>query len=138
MTVVELMEELASLADEETATLAAAGGLERLGPIAAAKQRQLEALEVRLAEKQRAHPGWAAELDSEAFQRLQQASAVLQEASERNRAALSRQLQLTDDLVGAVARELQRRTGGRNRTYAEAGRLREQTQPAPVSINTNL
>lgn len=138
MSIAELMRSLADLADEETALFAKGGRTESLKPIAAAKQRLLDALEAQLAEKQRLAPDWVYQLEERERDMLSAAARDLAEAAERNRAALSRQLQLTDDLLNAVAAELQRRSGRHNRVYAQAGTIRDQPLATPLSINTKL
>ena len=141
MNIQELVSSLAQLVDEETSLLGKPGlpGLPgKHGPLVAAKQRLLEALELQLAEKQRTEPHWQRDMDDEERQLLAAAAAALMKASARNRSALERQLQLSDDLISAVSAELQRRRGVHNLTYAQAGNLREPIQPSPVSINSRL
>ncbi len=135
----DAMLSLTALMEEESEKLALNPYLPELPEIAAAKLRlagQIEAAFARL--KREAPEDWAAELDPEARERLAEASRCLRDASRVNAQILARQIELSVDMMAAIAAEAQRVTGSRSSTYGACGGLSGMDAPAPISINARL
>lgn len=133
----DAIESLISLMREETAMLLSAGPRPDIEVLASAKVRLTATLEGQLAALDREEPGWretVAETDAE----LAAAIAELQEVSTENATVLRRQIDLSRELMDAIAAEAKRLVGTRSQTYGATGGLFRQDVSTPISVNTNL
>ncbi|HEY0043603.1 MAG TPA: flagellar biosynthesis protein FlgN [Allosphingosinicella sp.] len=136
--IIDLVQSLATLMREETGMLqtpARFGGLEE---IAGAKTRLVAALDARTAELSRSDPQWMDALDPETKQQLLAALAELRDASEPNREALARQIELSVDMLAAVTAEAKRITGARHSVYGARGGLSRLEIATPISLNSQF
>jgi flagellar biosynthesis/type III secretory pathway chaperone len=128
---------LTALMRAETAVLAT-GGSRDIGEIAAAKQRLAGAFEQQVATLDRECSGWAAALAPEGAEALAAAMAELQAATAENGALLERHLDLSRDLLGAIAAEAKRLAGTTSETYGASGAVMQSHSPAPFAVNASL
>jgi hypothetical protein len=66
------------------------------------------------------------------------AIAALHDASAINAEVLRRQIDLSSEMIAAVAAEVQRLTGTNSATYGAHGGLFQAGQATPISLNTKL
>jgi flagellar biosynthesis/type III secretory pathway chaperone len=135
---IDAMVSLTALMEEETEKLARRGYVPELGEIAAAKVRLTGRIEADFARLKRETPNWTEKLDEETRARLSDASRDLRDASAVNQQILSRQIELSVEMMGAIAAEAQRLGGTRSTTYGACGALGGMDAPAPISINARL
>ncbi|MDV3457393.1 flagellar protein FlgN [Sphingomonas sp. HF-S4] len=135
---IDAMVSLTSLMEEESEKLARKAYIPELGEIAAAKLRLTGRIEADFARLKRETPNWVEALDEEERVLLSDASRDLRDASAVNQQILSRQIELSVDMMGAIAAEAQRLTGTRSTTYGACGGLGGMDAPAPISINAKL
>lgn len=132
----EPMEALASLMDQECDLLAHPASHREVETLARAKLRLTTILEMQVATAAREDSAWLeAGAQDEAFAA---AVARLRHSAERNARTLARHIDLSRDLLDAVAAEARRLAGTRQETYGPAGALTKVDGPVPVSINTRL
>jgi flagellar biosynthesis/type III secretory pathway chaperone len=136
--IIDLVQSLATLMREETAMLQTPARFAGLEEIASAKTRLVAALDARSAELARAEPQWMDGLDPEVKQQLLAALAELREASEPNREALARQIELSVDMLAAVTAEAKRITGARHSVYGARGGLSRLEIATPISLNSQF
>lgn len=129
---------LTALMDEESAMLASRGPHPVLPEIAEAKVRLVAALEAQIAQLARQRPDWMAALEPDAREELAEAMGALRDAGAVNAEILGRQIELTGEMMAAVAAEAQRIMGTKHGTYGAHGALFQIDQPTPISLNTNL
>lgn len=137
----ELLDHMASLTaimEEETDRLLAPGRMPDLSAMAAAKNRLVGLLEAKLAQLTRERPDWLVELDEADRSRLSATVAMLRDASAVNADVLERQIELSTELMAAIAQEAQRLMGTRKAAYGAHGGLLGMDLPAPISLNTRL
>lgn len=132
------MVSLTALMEEESAQLARSAFFPTLGEIAAAKTRLVGRIEAEVARLRRETPDWMDTLEPEARQALTDASEALRDASDINARILSRQIELSSDMLAAIANEAKRLTGRRNTTYGACGNMATMDLSAPISINARL
>lgn len=136
---VDAMVSLTSLMEEESERLVRTPYMPELGEIANAKLRLAGRIEAEVARLKREHPeDWAETLDPEARETLAEASQALRDASIVNSRILSRQIELSSEIMAAIAAEAQRLTGSRTTTYSACGGLSGIDAPAPISVNARL
>lgn len=136
---IDAMVSLATLMEEESARLTRSPYLPELGEIAGAKLRLAGRIEAEVARMKRLNPdGWLDEVDKEAREQLAEASRHLRDASEVNAQILSRQIEISADMMAAIAAEAQRLTGTRSTTYGACGGMAGVDGSAPISINARL
>lgn len=135
---IDAMVSLTALMEEESEKLARKAYVPELGEIAAAKLRLTGRIEADFARLKREAANWADQLDEETRVQLADASRDLRDASAVNQQILSRQIELSVDMMGAIAAEAQRLTGTRSTTYGACGGLGGMDAPAPISINARL
>ncbi|MBO9623732.1 MAG: flagellar protein FlgN [Sphingomonas sp.] len=135
---IDAMVSLTSLMEEETEKLARTPHLPELGEIAAAKLRLTGRIEAEVARLKRGGEDWAQALDPETREQLTEASRHLRDASTVNAEILSRQIELSSDMMAAIAAEAQRLTGARSATYGACGGMAGMDAPAPISVNARL
>lgn len=129
---------LTALMTEESEMLAARGPHPVLPEIAEAKVRLVASLETQIAQLARERPDWMEALEPEARETLANAMGELRDAGIVNAEILSRQIELTGEMMAAVAAEAQRIMGTRHGTYGAHGALFQIDQPTPISLNTSL
>lgn len=135
---IDAMVSLTALMEEESERFARKAYIPELGEIAAAKLRLTGRIEADFARLKRESADWAEKLDEEERLQLSDASRNLRDASAVNQQILSRQIELSVDMMGAIAAEAQRLTGTRSTTYGACGGLGGMDAPAPISINARL
>ena len=135
---IDAMVSLTSLMEEESEKLSRSPHVPELGEIAAAKLRLTGRIEAEVARLKREGQDWMEVLDGEAREALTDASRNLRDASAVNQEILSRQIELSSEMMAAIAAEAQRLTGARAATYGATGGLGGIDAPAPISINTRL
>ncbi len=136
---VDAMLSLTSLMEEESERLARTPYIPELGEIADAKLRLAGRIEAEVARLKRENPDdWLETLEPEAREQLSEASRALRDASIVNSRILSRQIELSAEMMAAVAAEAQRLTGSRSTTYSACGGLSGLDAPAPISVNARL
>jgi flagellar biosynthesis/type III secretory pathway chaperone len=135
---IDAMVSLTALMEEESEKLARKAYVPELGEIAAAKLRLTGRIEADFARLKREAANWADRLDADTRVQLADASRDLRDASAVNQQILSRQIELSVEMMGAIAAEAQRLTGTRSTTYGACGGLGGMDAPAPISINAKL
>jgi len=136
---IDAMVSLTHIMEEESEQLAKAPYFPELPEIAAVKLRLTGRIEAEVARMKREAPDdWAERLEPEAREQLAEASRCLRDASSVNAQILKRQIELSTEMMGAIAAEAQRLTGTRNTVYGACGALAASEAPAPISINARL
>ncbi len=136
---VDAMISLTSLMEEESERLARTPYVPELGEIADAKLRLAGRIEAEVARLKRESPDdWLETLEPDAREQLSEASRALRDASIVNSRILSRQIELSAEMMAAIAAEAQRLTGSRSTTYSACGGLSGLDAPAPISVNARL
>ena len=134
----DVMTSLTAIIEEETGKLLSPGRHSDMREMADAKARLVASLESRNARLARERPNWMAELDGEDHASLTACVRALSEASILNARVLQRQIELSTEMMAAVAAEAQRLTGTRGATYGERGTLFRTDQATPISLNAKL
>lgn len=133
---IDIMTSLAIIMNEETERLS---GMQRaldLGELAVAKARLVGKLEELLARRNREQPQWTEALDEETRTKLTECLADLRSASTANAGVLERQIELSMEMMAAIANEAQRLAGNRAFTYGEHGALSKTDIAMPISFNS--
>jgi hypothetical protein len=86
----------------------------------------------------RADAGWRDALEPEPRAALAEAIEELQTVSAENADVLRRQIELSRDMMDAIAAEAKRLSGSRSQTYGASGGLFQLDQSTPISVNTSL
>jgi flagellar biosynthesis/type III secretory pathway chaperone len=134
---IELMTSLTMVLTEESAQLRRQTTNGELRELASVKNRLVGMLQYELAQRERLDPDWAAQIDDEKREVLSRVVKTLAEASAANRAVLQRQLELTTDMIDALAQEARRTSGRRASTYQADGDLTPLDLAPPISINSH-
>lgn len=121
---------------EETDQLNAHSRNGSLAELAAAKLRLVGVLENEVARIEREEVGWADTIDDAQRERLFAALFALGEASAANSAVLERQIDLSVELIGAIATEAKRLAGRSTTTYGAHGDIALFDPAAPISVNS--
>lgn len=129
---------LSSLMREEMVLLSQGRWPPRIGELVEAKLRLIGTLERSCAEQERVAPDWLVMLSPAQRKALLDAVSAIREAAAANAATLSRQIDLSRDLLGEIADEARRLGGRTQRTYRRSGELQQRDDLAPVSVNTSL
>jgi hypothetical protein len=135
---VDVMTSLAAIMTEETALLRTGVGRRELAALSAAKVRLGSLLETAVAKSSRQGPDWIEALEPEERAALLGTIKLVRDVAEPNARMLERQIDLSTELMLAVASEAQRLSGKRNSTYGASGLLSLTETATPISINTNL
>ncbi len=135
---IDAMVSLTSLMEEENDKLARNPYVPELGEIAAAKLRLTGRIEAEVARLKREGKDWMEALETEAREELTEVSRNLRDASAVNQEILARQIELSSEMMAAIAAEAQRLTGARAATYGATGGMGGMDAPAPISINARL
>lgn len=133
---IDIMQSLTLIMTEETERLMTRDKARDLAELAIAKVRLVGVLEGELARLNREQPDWTAELDDEGRDALASALIALGDASTANAAILERQIDLSIEMMGAVATEAQRLAGKRTATYRATGDLSQTDLATPISVNS--
>ena len=132
---IDLVRSLSALMREETDLLQSRfGGIQE---IASAKGRLVGCLDAKTAELARSDPNWLEALDGPDKHALIEALEELKQASIPNAEALSRQIDLSVEMLAAVTAEAKRLTGTRHAVYGAAGGLSRLELPTPISHNSH-
>ena len=136
--IVDIVRSLTLIMEEETARLRGADSGGVLAEMAAAKARLVGLLEAKSAALSRHDATWLDALDPEPRAELMVALADLKQASGPNAAMLERHIELSLDLIAAVAAEAKRLSGSRSAVYGRSGGLSRVDLTAPISVNSRL
>lgn len=134
----DAMVSLTSLMEEESEQLARTPYLRGLHEIADAKLRLTGRIEAEVARLKRENADWMDGIVGDDRVALTEASRNLRDASAVNQEILARQIEISVEMMGAIAAEAQRLTGTRSTTYGACGGLGGMDAPAPISINARL
>ncbi|HWW65191.1 MAG TPA: flagellar biosynthesis protein FlgN [Sphingomonadaceae bacterium] len=133
---IDIISSLTLIMEEETARLTARDRGRDLAELAAAKLRLVGVLEAELARFEREQDGWADRLDQTTHDRLFKTLFALGEASTANAGVLERQIDLSVEMIGAIASEAKRLAGRSTTTYGARGCLSLFDPATPISINS--
>ena len=134
----DIVASLTAIVEEETGRLLSPGRHADMREMADAKARLVAGLEAQNVRLTRERPKWMAELDAPERTRLAVLVRALSEASILNARVLQRHIDLSTDMMAAVAAEAQRLTGARGATYGAGGMLARSDQATPISLNARL
>lgn len=135
---IDVIASLTLIMQEETAQLASRTPNGSLAELASAKMRLVSALEVDLAKIERSDRKWVQALDDGRREQLFATLFALGEASAANAAILERQIDLSVELIGAIAGEAKRAAGRSTTTYGAMGNIAMFDPAAPISVNSNF
>jgi hypothetical protein len=129
---------LTAIMVEETARLQAPGRHGDFAEMAAAKIKLVAELETEAAARERTGDDWLATLSEEMRENLAAAVRDLGIAAAANARVLERQIDLSTEMMAAVAGEARRVTGSRSSIYGARGRVARSDAAAPISVNASL
>lgn len=135
---IDLIRSLTSIMEEETMRLRTRGRSPDLVELALAKAKLVTALDTATARLSRQNRDWLTALGPEERDELIDALRTMKDASAPNQAALERQIELSTEILAAVATEAKRLTGNRHAVYGAAGRLSQIELATPISINSQF
>eukprot|EP01035_Chromulina_nebulosa_P008041 gene8040-biopygen6808 len=104
----------------------------------AAKIKLVAALEIKTAEHGRMRSDWVSKLDAETREALTAAIRHLGAAATVNARVLERQIDLSTEMMSAVAAEARRLSGTRSAIYGASGALSQTEIATPISVNASL
>jgi flagellar biosynthesis/type III secretory pathway chaperone len=133
---IDVIASLTLIMREETDQLMSRAKNSSLAELAAAKLRLVGVLESELARIDREDANWADTVDDATREKLFATLFALGDASSANAAILERQIDLSVELIGAIATEAKRLAGRSTTTYGERGDLSMFDPTAPISINS--
>ena len=133
---IDVISSLTLIMQEETARLTVHDRGRDLAELAAAKLRLVGVLETELARIARMPADWVAVPDEETRDQLCTVLRGLGEASTANAAVLERQIDLSVEMLGAIAHEAKRLAGRSTLTYGAQGNLSLFDPAMPISINS--
>jgi flagellar biosynthesis/type III secretory pathway chaperone len=133
---IDIMISVTDIMNEETERLQGREPAQDLTELAEAKARLVGRLEEMLARRNRHEPDWAEHLDEEARVELADCLAKLRDASSANASVLERQIELSSEMLTAIASEVRRLSGNRTYTYGAGGEMAKIGLPTPISFNT--
>lgn len=135
---VEAMQSLAMLMEEENTALEQVGRLEHLQTLVAAKLRLVSNVEAMLARANREQPDWIEQLDEEERQEFRAMVESLMKIAQQNGTILQRQIDVSNDLIDAIATEARRLNGSRSMTYTARGGLARSDGVAPIAVDSGF
>ncbi|EIZ78718.1 hypothetical protein WSK_2766 [Novosphingobium sp. Rr 2-17] len=135
---IDIVTSLTAIMEEETARLLAPGRHADFAEMAAAKIKLVAAIEIKTSEHARTRAEWLATLDGETRNRLTAAIEQLGVAAQVNARVLERQIDLSTEMMGAVATEARRLSGMRGAIYGASGVLTCSELATPISVNASL
>jgi flagellar biosynthesis/type III secretory pathway chaperone len=133
---IDVISSLALIMREETQRLSERTAGKDLAELAAAKLRLVGILETIVARIEREQPDWAEAMDAPTRERLFEMLFVLGEASAANAAILERQIDLSVEMIGAIAHEAKRLAGRSTTTYGAAGDISSFDPSMPIAVNS--
>lgn len=133
---IEIITSLSIVMREETARLEGREKALDLAELAGAKARLVGSLEEVLARRNREDPQWTDKMEAEERAHLGETLRDLREASEANAAILERQIELSSEMMSAIAGEAKRLSGNRTYTYGSSGDISRLDLTTPISFNT--
>lgn len=134
---VETMRSLTGLMREESGLLTQ-GRRHEIAELAAAKLRLTAQLEKQVAAAERQDPDWQQRLGGKERDEFVAAVQAMQEEAAENGRRILRQIELSRELMEAIAAEAKRLGGTRSEVYGSAGAVQRSELPAPISINARL
>jgi flagellar biosynthesis/type III secretory pathway chaperone len=134
---IDLVRSLATLMREETQLLQTPARFGGIQEIATAKARLVGNLDATSAELGRRDANWLEALEGSDREDLLAALGELKEASGPNAEALSRQIDLSVEMLAAVTAEAKRLSGSRHSVYSARGGLSRIELPTPISHNSH-
>lgn len=137
-TILDIAGSLASMMSEETVSLDERGGYVDHAEMVGAKRRLVAQMEAEIARLNREAPSWLQDLDEEQDAALSEAMATLRDAAASNATVVRRHLELSNDLIDAVASEAKRLTGNAGCSYRDTGSMTRRVGTSPISVNTQL
>lgn len=129
---------LTAIMEEETARLLSPVRHRDFAEMAAAKVKLVASLETMSAARERTQPEWMSALDDETRETLRSAVGALAEAARINASVLERQIDLSTEMMGAVATEARRLSGSRSAIYGASGIVSRTEGATPISVNASL
>jgi len=129
---------LTAIMVEETQRLQSPGRDRDFTEMATAKIKLVADLETEAAKRARTGDDWLATLSDDAREKLTGAVRDLTIAAAENARVLERQIDLSTEMMAAVATEARRLTGSRSATYGARGRVARSHAAAPISVNASL
>jgi flagellar biosynthesis/type III secretory pathway chaperone len=135
---IDIVRSLVTLMREETKQLLSTEPSLELEEIASAKARLVGQVEARTVQLAREQPDWRERLDPVDREALTEVLAELCEVSAENGKALERQIQLSVEMLDAIAAEAKRLSGTQTETYCMRGDVSRVELATPISINTQL
>lgn len=135
---IDIVRSLVTLMREETKQLLSTEPSRELEEIASAKARLVGQVEARTVQLAREQPDWRERLDPVDRETLTEVLAELCEVSAENGKALERQIQLSVEMLDAIAAEAKRLSGTQTETYCMRGDVSRVELATPISINTQL
>lgn len=135
---IDIITSLTAIMEEETARLLAPGRHSDFAEMAAAKMKLVAAIELKTVEHARGRAEWLASLDDETRDRLTAAIQHLGAAAQVNARVLVRQIDLSTEMMSAVAAEARRLSGTRSAIYGAGGTLTRTDVATPISVNASL
>jgi flagellar biosynthesis/type III secretory pathway chaperone len=134
--VIDVISSLTLIMQEETSRLTDNKGGRDLAELATAKLRLVGMLETALARMEREQSDWADLMEEPVRDRLFEVLFALSEASAANAAVLERQIDLSVELIGAIAHEAKRLAGRSTITYGAGGTLSQFDPATPIAVNS--
>lgn len=135
---IDIVTSLTTIMEEETARLLAPGRHSDFAEMAAAKIKLAGQLERQVMAHASRRDDWLAELDEETRDKLTAAIRDLGAAADINANVLDRQIDLSTEMMSAVASEARRLSGTRRAIYGASGALCRTEVATPISINASL
>ncbi|WP_010219703.1 hypothetical protein [Sphingomonas sp. PAMC 26621] len=135
---IDIITSLTAIMEEETVRLLAPGRHADFAEMAAAKIKLVSAIELKTSEHARTRAEWLSTLDEETRGRLTGAIRHLGAAAQVNARVLERQIDLSTEMMEAVAAEARRLSGMRGATYGASGVLCRTELATPISVNASL
>lgn len=134
----DIVASLVHIIEHETDKLRSASPYADRAEIAVAKARLVAQLELRVIEMRRDDDAELKGLSTDLRRDLAEQFERLAEAASANGEALRRQIELSTEMMAAVATEAQRLLGTRASSYGPFGEIWKHDAPAPISLNASL
>lgn len=135
---IDIVTSLTAIMEEETVRLLSPGRHRDFAEMAAAKIKLVAALEMKTAQHARMRGDWLATLSDEMRDTLTAAIKHLGAAAQVNARVLERQIDLSTEMMDAVATEARRLSGARSAIYGSSGILSRNDSASPISVNSSL
>ncbi|MET3824930.1 MULTISPECIES: flagellar biosynthesis protein FlgN [Sphingomonas] len=135
---IDIIQSLTAIMDEETARLVSPTRHSDFAEMATAKIKLVASLEIATATHDRTRADWLATLDDETRDTMSAAIRELCGSAEANARVLQRQIDLSTEMMAAVATEARRLSGMRSAIYGASGIVSRVELATPISVNANL